>query len=86
MKGKSPQNKIRDGAHMMNFQNESKITTKLWDQNTIKEAHSCLVKTILQAVEKTLPKTSSENKECERENRIVRAKYRKHCSDPTNTI
>ena len=52
-------------------------------------------KTILQATEKTIPKTSSEtkkrppvawwNEECEREERIVKAEYRKHRRDPTNT-
>ena len=70
------------------FQIESTITTKVHNQNTTEEAHSCLVKTILQAVEKTIPQTSSEtkrratvawwNEECEREERIVRADYRKH--------
>ena len=53
------------------------------DQNAIEKIHSCLVKTILKAAEKTIPKTFSEtkkkppkvgwNKECEREGRIVRA-------------
>ena len=67
----------------MQFQKESKVTTKMQDQNTIEEAHSCLVKTILQAAEKTIPKNSPGtkkrppeawwNKECEREERIVRA-------------
>ena len=77
------------------FQKESKIKTKMHDQNTIKEAHSCLVKTILQAVEKTISITSPGmkkrplvawcNEECEREKRIVRiAEYRKHRRDPTN--
>ena len=61
---------------------------KVQDQNTIQEVHSCLIKTILQAAEKTIPKTSSEvkrrppvawwNEECEREERIVRTEYRKH--------
>ena len=41
-------------ANWMQFQKENKITTSVWDQNTIKEAHSCLVKTILQAAEKTI--------------------------------
>ena len=70
------------------FQKESKITTKVQNQTTIEEAQSCLVKTILQAAEKTIPKTFSEtkrtptvawwNEKCEREKRIVRAEYRKH--------
>ena len=76
------------------FQKESTITTKVQNQNTIKETHSCLVKTILQAAEKTFPKTISEtkrrptvawwNEECEREKRIMRAEYKKHQQDPTN--
>ena len=49
-------------ANWMQFQKKSKITTKVQNQNTIEEAHSCLVKTILQATEKTIPKTSSETK------------------------
>ena len=65
----------------MQFQKESIITTKIQKQNAIQEAHSCLVKTILQTEEKTIPKTSSEtvaswNEECEREERIVRAEYK----------
>ena len=61
----------------MQFQKERTITTKVQDQNTIEEAYKCLNKNILQAAEKTIPKTSSEtkripyvawwNKECERE-------------------
>ena len=50
-------------ANLMQFQKESKITTKVQDQNTIEEAHSCLVKTVLQAVEKTISKTSPEIRE-----------------------
>ena len=75
-------------SNWMQFQKESTITIKVQDQNTIEEAHSCLVKTILQAAEKSIPKTSSEikrrplvawwNEEREREERIVRAEYRKH--------
>ena len=63
-------------------------------KKVIKEAHSCLVKTI-QIVEKTIPKTSSETnkrppvtwwkEECEREEQTVRSVYRKHQRDPTNT-
>ena len=49
-------------AHSIQFQKESKITTKMRDQNTIKEAHSSLVKTILQAAEKTISKTSPKTK------------------------
>ena len=65
------------------------------DQNTIEKARSCLVKTILQAAEKNISKNFPEmkkippialwNKECEREEIIVRAKYRKHRRDPKNT-
>ena len=72
----------------MQFHEESIITTKVQNQNTIQEAQSCLVKTILQAAEKTIPKTSSEtkrrptvpwwNEECEREERIVKTEYTKH--------
>ena len=50
---------------------------------------------MLQAPEKTIFKTSPItkkkpplawwNKECEREERIVRAEYRKHCRNPANT-
>ena len=52
-------------------------------QHLIKEAHSCLVKTIIQAAEKAISKTTSETKrrptvKCKREERIVRAEYRKH--------
>ena len=64
----------------MQFQKESTITTKVQDPKTIEEEHSCLVKTILQAAEKSIPKTSPEtkrrppvvwwNEECEREERI----------------
>ena len=59
---------------------------KLQYQNTIKEAYSCLVKTILKAAEKNIPKTFLEtkrrltvvwwNEECEREERMVRAEYK----------
>ena len=38
----------------MQFQKENKITTNVQDQKTIEEAHSRLVKTILQAAEKTI--------------------------------
>ena len=65
------------------------------EQNSIKVAHGCLVKTTLQAEEKTVFKTSPEmkkrpsvawwNKECEREERIVRSEYKKHRTDPINT-
>ena len=61
---------------------------KVQIQNTTEEAHSYLIKTILQAAERTIPKTSSEtkrrptvawlNEECERKERIVRAECRKH--------
>ena len=50
------------GVNWMKFQKESTITMKVQNQNTIKEAHSCLVKTLLQTAEKTIPKTSSETK------------------------
>ena len=66
------------------------------NQNTIEETHSCLVKNILQAAEKIIPKTSPETKkrllvawwkkEYEREDKIVIAEYRKHCRNLTNTI
>ena len=78
----------------MQFQKESAITAKVQNQNTIEEAHGCLVKIILQAAKKTIHKTSSKtkrrptvawwNKECKREERIVRAEYRKHRRDSTN--
>ena len=64
------------------------------DKNTIEVAHICLVKIILQATEKTIPKTSPEtkeipvawwNEECETGERIMRAEYRKYRRDPTNT-
>ena len=55
---------------------------------TIEGAYSCLLKIILQAAEKTIPKASTEakkrlsvlwqNEECERKERIVRAEYKKH--------
>ena len=73
----------------MQFQKESKITTKMGDQNTIEGAHSCLVNAILQAEEKTIPKDVKRlpvawwNKECLREKRIVRTEYIKHHRDPT---
>ena len=79
----------------MQFQKESTITTKVQDQNTIDETHSCLVKIVLQATEKNIPKTPPEtkkrptvawwNKKCEREERIVRTECRKHHREPTNT-
>ena len=79
----------------MQFQKKRKITTKVQDQNTIVEAHSCLVKTILEAAEKTIHKTSPQmkkrptvawwNEECEREEKIIIADYRKHHRDPINT-
>ena len=68
----------------MQFQKERTITTKLQNQNTIEESHSCLVKTILQAVERTIPKTSSETKRRSTKNVKVRAEYRKNQRDPTN--
>ena len=49
-------------ASWMHFQKESKITSKVHDRNTIDEAHSCPVKTILQAAERTIPKASPETK------------------------
>ena len=77
----------------MQFQKESTITNVL-DQNTIEEAYGCLNKTILQEAEKKHPQGifRSErrppvtwwNKECEREERIVRVEYRNHQRDPTN--
>ena len=61
----------------MQFQKESNITTKVQDQNAIETAYSNLVKTILQAAEKTIPKTFLETKEeCDKEERTVRAEYR----------
>ena len=68
----------------MQFQKESKIT-RVRDQNTIKEAYSYLVKTILQVAEKTNLKKSPEtkkrppvpwwNKEFEREEKTGKAGY-----------
>ena len=62
---------------------KSKIITKVQNQNTIEKAQSCLAKTILQAAEITILKTSETrptvawwNKECEREERIMIAEYR----------
>ena len=49
-------------AHWIQFQKESKIKTKEQNQNTIKEAHSCLIKTVLQASEKTISKPSPKTK------------------------
>ena len=79
----------------MQFQKESKITTRVRDQNTIGKTYSSRVKVILQTAEKTIPKTYPEtkkrtpvawwNEECERDERIVRAEHRKHHRDPTNT-
>ena len=70
-----------ESANWMQFQRESTITTKVRDQNTIEEAYSWLNKCILQVVEKTIPKTSSEVKrrppvacwkeECKRKERIA---------------
>ena len=78
----------QDGSNWIQFQKKGKITTKVQDQSRIGESYSCLVKIILQAAEKSIPKTSSEikrrplvawwNEEREREERIVRAEYRKH--------
>ena len=78
-----------------NFRKKAKLQQKVQDQNTIKTAHSCLVKTIWQAAEKPILKISPEkkkrppvaywNEECEREERLVRAEYREHHRDPTNT-
>ena len=41
-------------ANWIQFQKESTITTKVLNQNTIEEAHSYLVKIILQATERTI--------------------------------
>ena len=41
-------------ANWTQFHKKSAITTKVQNQNTIEEAHSCLVKTILQAAEKNI--------------------------------
>ena len=41
-------------ANLTQFRKESTITTKVHNQNTIEETHSCLVKTILQAAEKNI--------------------------------
>ena len=49
-------------ANWVHFQKESTITIKVQNQNTIKEAYTCLINTILQATEKNIPKTSSEAK------------------------
>ena len=67
-------------ANWTQFQKEHN-NMKVQNQNTIKEEHSCLVETILQAVERTVPKTSSEtkrrptvawwNKKCESEERLL---------------
>ena len=46
-------------ANWMQFQRKSKITSRVGNQNTIEEAHSCLINTILQAAEK---KTSAKTK------------------------
>ena len=80
----------------MYFQKEITIKLKVQDQNTIEEEHSCQIKTILQAAEKTIPKTSSKTKKrpsvawwnevCKREERILRAKCKKHRRDPTNRL
>ena len=75
-------------ANWIKFQKEIKRTMKVHNQNAIEEAHNCLVKTILQAAEKTILKTSSEtkrrprvawwNEECKREKRIVREICKKY--------
>ena len=59
------------------------------DQNTIEEANSYLNKTILEAVEKPIPQISSKAKKRPpvawgNEERIVRAEYKKHRSNPKN--
>ena len=41
-------------ANWSQFQKDSTITTKVQNQITIEETHSCLVKTILQAAEKNI--------------------------------
>ena len=70
------------------FQKEVKITTKVRDQDTVEETYGRLVESIIGAAEKSIPKTSIEtkrrppvawwNEDCEREEKIVRAEYRKH--------
>ena len=70
----------------MQFQKESKIINEVQGQNTIEEAHRCLVKTIFQAAEKIIPRDEEKTaKELEREERIARVEYRKHHRDLTNT-
>ena len=62
--------------------------------DTVEETYGRLVESIIGAAEKSIPKTSIEtkrrppvawwNEDCEREEKIVRAEYRKHRRDPTN--
>ena len=59
-----------------------KHNNKSAGQSIIEVAYSCLDKTILQTAERTIPETKKRqpvawwNKECEREKRKARAKYR----------
>ena len=70
-----------ESANYMQFQKECTITTKVQDENTTEELHSCLVKTILQAAEKTTS-VAWWNIKCVREERIMKAEYWR---DQTNT-
>ena len=75
-------------ANQTQFQKKSIIITKIHDQESIEKAYSCLTRNILQAAENTILKTTLGikkrspvawwNEECEREEKIVRAQYKKH--------
>ena len=64
------------------------------DQNTIEEAYSSLIQKILYAAENNIPKTTTGierrptvpwwNKECQKQERITRAEYKKLRKDPNN--
>ena len=79
---------------------EENIITRVHDQNTIEKAHSCLIKTIIQAAERYTLKVSSEvkrrlpvawwNEEFEREERMARANIEKinslNSTTPTKVV
>ena len=88
MKGRSTPN-IKNGAYEVqiecNFRKKAKLQQKRRTKNRIEETHSCLVKTILQAAEKTIPRDEEKITSSMVEQKIVRTEYRKYCKDPKNT-
>ena len=76
------------------YQLDSIMEVEVEDQNTIEEAYSSLIQKILYAAENNIPKTTTGierrptvlwwNKECQKQERITRAEYKKLRKDPNN--